>query len=212
MKKMLTICIFALLLGATLAVAQGPPQGGPVGDDGPRPRMPMRHEHGQGFMRGGPEGRHGGGMHGMGMGKWWKNSELAQRIGLTDAQSQQIEKIFQDHRLQLIDLHASLEKQEALLEPMMESDRPDEAQVSSQIDRIAQARGALEKSNAQMLLGVRRVLSVEQWKKLHQGMGEMHRMGPGRDGPRPRGGVPGGVQGGVPGGVPTRPPGDQIQE
>ena len=146
-------------------------------------------------------GMHGG-MHGMGMGKWWKNSELVQRIGLTDAQSQQIEKIFQEHRLQLIDLHAGLEKQEALLEPMMESDRPDEAQVNSQIDRIAQARGALEKSNAQMLLGVRRVLSVEQWKKLHQGMGEMHRMGPGRDGPR----------GGVPGGVPTKPPGDQDEE
>lgn len=208
MKTMLTICIFALLLGTTLAIAQGPPPAGPGGDDGPRPRMLMRHQGGEGFMRGpGHGGGMHGGMHGMGMGKWWKNSELVQRIGLTDAQSQQIEKIFQEHRLQLIDLHAGLEKQEALLEPMMESDRPDEAQVNSQIDRIAQARGALEKSNAQMLLGVRRVLSVEQWKKLHQGMGEMHRMGPRRDGP---GGD--GPRGGVPGRVPTKPPGDQEEE
>jgi len=204
MKAMLTICIFALLLGATLAVAQGPPQGvgagGPGGDEGPRPQM--RREHGEGFMRGpGSGGRHGGGMHGMG--KWWKNSDLAQRIGLTDAQSQQIEKIFQEHRLQLIDLHAGLEKQEALLEPMMESDHPDEAQVNSQIDRIAQARGALEKSNAQMLLGVRRVLSVEQWKKLHQGMSEMHRMGPGRDGPG---------RGGPGDGPPGKPPSDSEED
>jgi Spy/CpxP family protein refolding chaperone len=110
----------------------------------------------------------GGGMgmhHGL-MGKWWKNSELVQQLGINDTQVQQIEKSFQDHRLQLIDLHAALEKQEALLEPMIEADRPDEAQVISQIDKIAQARAALEKSNAQMMLGIRRVLTPDQWKKL----------------------------------------------
>ncbi len=67
----------------------------------------------------------------------------------------------------MIDLDAALEKQEVQLEPLMEADRPDEAQVIAQIDRVAQARAALEKSNAQMFLAIRRVLSVEQWKKLH---------------------------------------------
>jgi Spy/CpxP family protein refolding chaperone len=89
-----------------------------------------------------------------------------QKIGVSDEQVQRIEKIFQDHRLQLIDLHAALEKQEAILEPLVEADRPDEAQVIAQIDKVAQARANLEKSNAQMLLAIRRVLTVDQWKKL----------------------------------------------
>ena len=101
-----------------------------------------------------------------GAGKWWKDSTLMQKIGVSDEQVQKIEKIFQEHRLQLIDLHAALEKQEAILEPLVEADQPDETQVIAQIDKVAQARANLEKSNAQMLLAIRRVLTVEQWKKL----------------------------------------------
>jgi len=101
-----------------------------------------------------------------GAGKWWKDSDLMRRIGVSDEQVQKIEKIFQDHRLELIDLHASLEKQEAILEPLIEADQPDESQVIAQIDKVAQARANLEKSNAQMLLAIRRVLTVDQWKKL----------------------------------------------
>ena len=38
--------------------------------------------------------------------------------------------------------------------------------VLAQIDRIAQARAELEKANARMLLGLRGVLTLDQWKKL----------------------------------------------
>jgi Spy/CpxP family protein refolding chaperone len=99
-------------------------------------------------------------------GKWWKDSGLMKKVGVSDEQVQRIEKIFQDHRLQLIDLHAALEKQEVILEPMVEADQPDEAQVTAQIDKVAQARANLEKSNALMLLAIRRVLTIDQWKKL----------------------------------------------
>jgi Spy/CpxP family protein refolding chaperone len=101
-----------------------------------------------------------------GPGKWWKDSALMSKIGVSDEQIERIEKIFQNHRLELIDLHAALEKQEAILDPLIEADQPDESQVIAQIDKVAQARANLEKSNAQMLLAIRRVLSVDQWKKL----------------------------------------------
>ena len=51
---------------------------------------------------------------------------------------------------------------------MLEVDRPDEAKVLAQIDRVAQDRAELEKANARMLLGLRNVLTPEQWKKLQQ--------------------------------------------
>ncbi len=107
-----------------------------------------------------------------GMGKWWKNSELMQKIGVSNSQVEQIEAIFQDRRLKLVDLHANLERQESMLEPLVNADHPDQEQVSAQIDRIATARAALEKSNAEMMLAIRRVLTVEQWKKLKAEGGE----------------------------------------
>jgi periplasmic protein CpxP/Spy len=140
-----------------LAIAQEPPPQaeGPTYRVGPPPE-------GQTIVRG-PNGQM---VRVVGRGKWWKDSALMKRLGVSDEQIQKIEKIFQDHRLQLIDLHAALEKQEAILEPMVEADQPVEAQVVAQIDKIAQARANLEKSDALMLLAIRRVLTVDQWKKL----------------------------------------------
>lgn len=126
--------------------------------------------------------RSDGPVPGMGMrgpGKWWKNSELMQKLGVRGDQVEKIERIFQDQRLQLIDLHAALDKQEAILEPLVEADQPNESQVLTQIDKVAQARANLEKSNAQMLLAIRRVLTVDQWKQLRDQPG----IGPFRHGP-----------------------------
>lgn len=159
MKRVMLLVV--LVASAVLWAQDGPPTPppgqGPGGQWRGTPRMQMRG--GERMRMPGPAGMPGGG-------KWWKNSEVVQNLGLSDAQVQQIEKSFQDHRLQLVDLHAALEKAEIGLEPMMQAEQPNEAQVIVQIDKIAQARAALEKSNAQMLLGVRRILTVDQWKKL----------------------------------------------
>jgi periplasmic protein CpxP/Spy len=104
--------------------------------------------------------------HGGGPGRWWDNPNVAQQIGLTDDQKKKMDDIFQQHKLQLIDLKAAVEKQEAIMEPLIQADQPDEAKILSQIDAIAQARAELEKANARMLLGIRTVLTPDQWKKV----------------------------------------------
>jgi Spy/CpxP family protein refolding chaperone len=165
MKKHVAQILVILLVLACTAAAQG----GPGSGMGSGPQMgaapcPMMGSGGNPGMRHGMM-NHGG--PGMAMaGKWWKNSELVKKLGLNDSQVQQIEKNFQDHRMQLIDLVAALSKQEAILQPLVDAERPDEAKVIAQIDRVAQARADLEKSNAKMLLSIRRVLTVDQWKQL----------------------------------------------
>ncbi len=101
-------------------------------------------------------------------GRWWLDPATAERIGLTEDQRAKLAEIYHANRLRLIDVNASLQKEQLIMEPMMEADRPDQAQVLAQIDKIAQARAELEKANARMLFGFRGVLSQEQWKKLQQ--------------------------------------------
>ena len=108
----------------------------------------------------------GGPESGMGLGAWWKNSEIVSKLQLSDEQVKKISQTFLDHKLKLIDLQADLEKQELRLQPLMDIDQPDESKVGAQIDLITAARGRLEKENAMMMLDIRRWLSVEQWKKL----------------------------------------------
>ena len=112
-------------------------------------------------------------------GKWWHDPGLVQKLGLTPDQQKRMDDILQQHRLKLIDLNASLQREEAIMEPLVEAEQPEEAKIVAQIDKVAQARAELEKANARMLLGIRRVLNQDQWKKL-----QAERPGP--DGPRPQ--------------------------
>lgn len=163
--------ITLLIAGGIAWAQQGPPQGpggpppgaGPQAEPGPGPRPgrpPMERA-----LHAGPPGR------------WWHNPDLAQKLGLTSDQQKKMDDVFQDSRLKLIDLNASLQKEEAILEPLIGADQPDESKILPQIDRVAQARAELEKANARMLLGIRRILTQDQWKKLQS------------DGPHPRAGM-----------------------
>lgn len=99
-------------------------------------------------------------------GMWWKNPDIVQKLTLTSDQQKRMDDIFQQSRLQLIDLKANVEKQEVMLEPMLSANPPDTNKVLAQIDHVAGARAELEKANARMLLGIRGVLSADQWTKL----------------------------------------------
>lgn len=99
-------------------------------------------------------------------GRWWANPEIQQKLNLTVDQQKKMDDIFQQSRIKLIYMNASLQEAEVTLEPMMSSDQPDEAKIIAQIDKIAEARAELEKQNARMLLGLRSTLTLEQWKKV----------------------------------------------
>jgi periplasmic protein CpxP/Spy len=150
---------------------------------------------------------HAGGGHG----RWWDNPRVAQQVGITDDQKKKMDDIFQQSRLRLIDLKAGLEKQEAIMQPLIEADQQDEGKILSQIDAIAQARAELEKANARMLFEIRKTLTPDQWKKLqamaHEGpRGGRDRDGDGRPDGQRKGWGPGPRQGGPAGSGNQAPP------
>lgn len=170
----------------TPAATTTPPAGAPAEGQPPQMRGAVRpdmqgHMGPQGGFHGGMDNGHGfqGGFHGpqggpMGGqfhigpgGMWWKNPAVVQRLALTPEQTKKMDDIFQQSRLRLIDLHADVEKQEVLLEPLLSASTLDSAKASAQIDKVADARANLEKADAKMLLGIRGVLTPDQWTKLH---------------------------------------------
>ena len=99
-------------------------------------------------------------------GTWWNNAETAARLNLTKDQQKKMDDIFQQFRLTLIDLNASLSKEELIMAPLIGAERLDEVKILAQIDKIAQARAELEKANSRMLLAIRQSLTMEQWTKI----------------------------------------------
>jgi len=100
------------------------------------------------------------------MGKWWKNSDVAKKLQLGDNQISQLDQIFYEHRLKLIDYGAEMEKEDLKLQTMLDADVPNEGQINSQVDQVLSARGKLEREYTIMNLDLRKVLSVEQWRQL----------------------------------------------
>jgi Spy/CpxP family protein refolding chaperone len=100
-------------------------------------------------------------------GMWWREARWIRALDLTPDQQTRMDEAFRQNRIKLIDLTATLEKAEVLLEPLVENIHPgDEPKILAQIDDIANARAELEKVNARMLLAIRQVLTQEQWDKL----------------------------------------------
>ena len=202
MKKVLSVLGICVLLALPARAQDDPPDppgpGAPNAAPGGPPAAPgeFRGPQGMGMRRMGSGPMHGG--MGMGFGTWWKNSETVAKLELSDEQVKKIEAAFYNHRLKLVDLRADLEKQEIQLRPLLDADQPDEQRVAAQIDQITMARGRLEKERAMMMLGMRRVLTVDQWKKLQAmkadrrpGMGIGRRdFRPGREGRPGRGSGP----------------------
>jgi Spy/CpxP family protein refolding chaperone len=185
------LVLFATL-SAGFAIAQQPDGGAPPMGPG---RPPGKMDQGRG---GWGEGMRSGFRVGP-PGIWWHNPDLVQKLTLTPDQQKRMDDILQQSRLQLIDLRANVEKQELLMEPMLAANPPDTNKVLAQIDHTAQARAELEKANAKMLLGIRNVLTPDQWTKLQTEERDNRRMRIMKRGEMPGG--PGGPQGpGRPGG------------
>src|SRR6059036_2941377 len=100
------------------------------------------------------------------LGKWWQNSEIAKKLQLNDGQISQLDKIFYEHKLKLIDYGAEMEKQDLKLQTLLDADVPNDGQVEAQVDQVLSARGKLEREFTMMNLDLRKVLSLEQWRQL----------------------------------------------
>jgi Spy/CpxP family protein refolding chaperone len=184
--KCLSQFVLLLTLSAVFAAAQDP---APAEHMGPSPR---KH-----FTTGGPRGFSGI----PGFGDWWRNSEVAQAINLSDQQKEQLNQTFASHRETLIKLRGNVEIEEGRFQDLLDQDQPQQDKVLSEMTQLQNARNALEKEFTVMSLSLRGVLTPDQWKKLQQltkermGKKMFFRMhgpeGPGPAGPGPAGAGPG---------------------
>src|SRR3984885_5045657 len=164
LKPALSFVLLAVISG-TFAVAQQP--------DG---AAPQPGQHGKTDPNGGGWGGLRSGFRIGPPGIWWHNPDLVQKLTLTADQQKRMDDILQQNRAQLTDLRTNLEKQEMLIEPMLGADQPDTNKILAQVDITVQARAELERATARMLLGIRNVLSPDQWNKLQTEERENRRM------------------------------------
>ena len=121
---------------------------------GPRSNGPANEDGGSIRLQLGPPGR------------WWDNGRFAQSIGLDSRQQHRMDDIFGENKSTLVKLYKNLQHEESQLSKTVRGKELDEATIFQQIDRVAQARGELEKAHAHMLLQIRKEMTPEQAARL----------------------------------------------
>src|SRR5580698_9393816 len=103
---LLTLLVSAVGLAQPQPPPGGPPPGG-FGGPGGRETPPPPRANRPPMERSLPPGT------------WWRNPDMVQKLGIYSDQQKKIEDVFQQHRLKLVDLDATLKKEEITLEPLI---------------------------------------------------------------------------------------------
>lgn len=111
---------------------------------------------------------------GLPSGEFWLNPDIVSFAEITPDQVHRLAETYLQGTLKLIQLDANVDMEEAKLEPMLASPEIDANAAIAQLDRIAEAKAAVDKADARLAFGLRATLTPAQLTRLRTGMS--HRM------------------------------------
>jgi Spy/CpxP family protein refolding chaperone len=108
---------------------------------------------------------------------------MAEEMGLTDEQSENLREIQYNFRKAQIGLRAELRTSRLELRHLMMEEKPNQGEINKVVDRIADTQKRLLKQKVDRKLAMKEILTPEQFKKFMKMKGEhgKKRMGKERD-------------------------------
>jgi len=106
-------------------------------------------------------------MPGMGRGQWWENPMVVKELGLSEAQSKQIDDLSLKHRKDIVKLEADIKIAEMDLWNLI-GDNGSEADIRKKAKELSQLREKIQEMRIDHMLSLRKILTSEQQKKLKE--------------------------------------------
>jgi hypothetical protein len=100
------------------------------------------------------------------VGRWWDDKGYSSALGLKPDQKKRMDAIFNGNRGELADRVQTLRQEEAKLQAATQDTRLSQESIFGQMDRVAAARDALEKTNSRLLESLRKELEPEQLTRM----------------------------------------------
>jgi len=109
-----------------------------------------------------------GGAGGMPHGKWWNRPEVAEKLTLTNSQTEKLQTIMITHQKKLLDLRNEISKLELDLDTIMNASKFDAGAAKGILSKIDKYRSEAMAERSIMLVEFREVLSKDQYQKLKE--------------------------------------------
>ena len=101
-------------------------------------------------------------------GRWWDDKSIIRAVGITHDQQHKMDGIFESNKSAILSSYKAFLKEQSHLESINKDAHADQAATFAAIDAVNNARAALQKATAQMLLEIRRQMSQDQIDKLEK--------------------------------------------
>ena len=98
-------------------------------------------------------------------GRWWRNSQVAKHLQLTDSEINRLEEAFQASRLKMIELKSKVEAEQFKLESLVDKPEIDESAIRKQHRNLETARSALAEEQLNFYVHVRKIIGYDRFKK-----------------------------------------------
>lgn len=108
--------------------------------------------------------------------KWWKNSEVVEKLALTPEQVQKIDAISKARKKDSIKMRSEMDILKVDFDAAMEIDKIDMAHIQSLIDKMVSYKSKMQQQRMETLLKIRNELTKEQYLKLKALRGEKRGM------------------------------------
>ncbi len=108
-------------------------------------------------------------------GKWWRMSEFAGEITLSQAEKDKLNALYLESRARMIDARAAKSKAKLILDDLLEKEQLDEEAIYAQLELANKALAAMNSERFKFLIEVRKLLGADRHAKLKSLFGK-HRM------------------------------------
>lgn len=100
-------------------------------------------------------------------GRWWQRANVAQQLGLDAAQQKRLNDIYTSESEHLIDLRATVQKDQLALRSALQASTLNPGQADSDFNQLVDARANVAKAQGKMIEDEAAQLTPEQLTKLH---------------------------------------------
>jgi Spy/CpxP family protein refolding chaperone len=98
--------------------------------------------------------------------KWWERPKIVQKLNLSEEQLLKVREIYLDNHNQIVEERWNYRQKKGELEDLLKKADLDQDQINRQTEEVQAARGALEKTLADIQTAMMRELSPEQRREL----------------------------------------------
>ena len=99
-------------------------------------------------------------------GKWWRSPKATEKLNLSNEEKKQLDEKFLESRRKLIDLKATVEKEQLELDALMDKEPLNEKSVMERFKKLETARASLAAERFGFILEVRKIIGLERFQQL----------------------------------------------